>query len=384
MSGTLPLRTSWTIARRDLNRRFRGLRLLLVCMFLGVGALAAIGTLTGAIRGEIETRGREILGGDLQVSVWQREASAEEMQWLARLGQVSGGLRMQASASTETTAAPVELKSIDSAWPLFGTFRLADGRIAGAPPTGQAWLAQGAADRLGIGTGDKFRLGTIELTVGGIIGDEPDRLGEGFALGPTIIVAEDVPERAGLVAPGSMYRSKYRIALDPPRDAKAVSEQIEERFPSAGFEIRTADRASPGADRFVSRMGDFLVLVGLAALVIAGIGIGGGVSSYLEARRGSIATLKILGATSRDIARIYALQLGAASLAGAAAGLAAGVLVTPLLGWALGSILPVEVTAITPYTLHGRVSDGNRVCHEHAGHQSDPGTSRFALPVLTV
>ena len=34
-------RTAWTIARRDLSARFRGLRLLLVCLFLGVGALAA-------------------------------------------------------------------------------------------------------------------------------------------------------------------------------------------------------------------------------------------------------------------------------------------------------------------------------------------------------
>ena len=68
-------------------------------------------------------------------------------------------------------------------------------------------------------------------------------------------------------------------------------------------------------DRFVDRMSEFLTLVGLAALVIAGIGIGGGVTSYLDARRQGIATLKILGASSSDIARIYALQIVAASLA---------------------------------------------------------------------
>ena len=61
-----------------------------------------------------------------------------------------------------------------------------------------------------------------------------------------------------------------------------------------GFDIDTADRAAPGTDRFVDRMSEFLTLVGLAALVIAGIGIGGGVTSYLEARRQGIATLKIL------------------------------------------------------------------------------------------
>ena len=48
---------AWRIARRDLNARFKGLRLLLVCLFLGTGALAAIGTLTAAIEGEIASSG---------------------------------------------------------------------------------------------------------------------------------------------------------------------------------------------------------------------------------------------------------------------------------------------------------------------------------------
>lgn len=85
-----------------------------------------------------------------------------------------------------------------------------------------------------------------------------------------------------------MYRAKVRIALPPARNPDAVAEALKAQFPSAGFEVRTRDRAAPGAERFVTRMGDFLILVGLAALVIAGIGIGGGVSSYLEARRGSV------------------------------------------------------------------------------------------------
>ena len=90
------------------------------------------------------------------------------------------------------------------------------------------------------------------------------------------------------------------------------------------------------------QMSDFLTLVGLAALVIAGIGIAGGVSSYLDQRRTSIATLKVLGATSSDIVRIYAMQIGVAAMAGSMAGLAAGVLVTPLLAAALEGLLPVE------------------------------------------
>lgn len=334
--------TAWRIARRDLNARFKGLRLLLVCLFLGTGALAAIGSLTAAIESEIEANGREYLGGDLQIELWQRGLDTEERAALEELGDVSAGTRLQAMARRGDQAAPIELKAIDASYPLYGELTLEDGRSVGAPAPDAAWLSQGAADRLGVTPGDAIQIGTETLDVGGIIAVEPDRLGEGFQLGPTVIVAEDLPMRAGLIAPGSMYQSKTRVRFDQERDLEAVEEQLEDRFPEAGFDIDTADRAAPGTDRFVDRMSEFLTLVGLAALVIAGIGIGGGVTSYLDARRQGIATLKILGASSSDIARIYALQIVAASLAGSLAGIAVGVALVPLLGMALQGLLPVS------------------------------------------
>lgn len=337
---------AWTIARRDLASGFRGLRLLLVCLFLGVGALAAIGSLTSAIESELELQGQAILGGDLEVELWQRDLTEEEADWLSQFGTLSPGYRLQAMASTPAAAVPVELKAVDENFPMYGALLLEGGREAGAPASGEAYLAPGAAERLDIGTGDSFTLGSETVTVAGIIAEEPDRLSEGFALGQTVIVARELPQIAGLTAPGAMFQTKTRIAFTGNADPETVEQALFEAFPGVPFDTRTASMASPGAERFVSRMGEFLTLVGLAALVIAGIGIGGGVNSYLEARRNSIATLKILGATSGDIARIYALEIGAAALAGSLAGLAAGVLVTPLLASALGSLLPVTTSFV--------------------------------------
>ncbi|WP_232496233.1 ABC transporter permease [Novosphingobium kaempferiae] len=330
------------LARRDLSARFKGLRLLLVCLFLGVGAIAAIGTLTGSIERELGTRGREILGGDIELRVWQRALSQEEDAALARLGHVSHGLRMQAIATRGDATAPVALKAVDDSWPLYGRLELVDGRRVGAPQSGTAWIAKGTAARLGVAKGARIAIGGVPVTVGGVIASDPEQMSEGFALGDTAVVALDLPARAGLTAPGAMYRSVVRVRFtDPQRDPEPVVDALKERF-GQSFETRTRKAASPSTERFVTRMGEFLVLVGLAALVIAGIGIGGGVSSYLEARRTSIATLKVLGATSGDIARIYLLQVGAAAVVGSLAGLAAGVLVTPLLSSALQSLLPVE------------------------------------------
>ena len=333
--------TAWRLARRDLSARFRGLRLLLVCLFLGTMALTAIGSLTAAIERELSTRGGELLGGDLQVSVWQRGLSDEERRALANNGLLSEGVRLQAMARSGDMAVPVELKAIDAAYPLYGALTLKDARSVGMPPIGEAWLSQDAADRLGVIPGASLAIGTATLRVGGIISGEPDRLGEGFQFGPTVIVDAGLPARAGLLAPGSMYRTKVRLKLATGQTPQNVAEAFQQRFPTAGFELRTRDEASPGADRFVQRMGDFLTLVGLAALVIAGIGIGGGVSSYLDARRANIATLKILGATSGDIARIYTLEIGAAAVVGSLLGLTAGIALTPLLGVALQGLLPV-------------------------------------------
>lgn len=338
---------AWRLARREFSARFRGLRLLLACLVLGVGALAAIGSLTSAITREIGSRGRTILGGDVEAVVWQRMLTGEERAALAPLGRVSEGTRMQAIAANGTVSVPVELKAVDAGWPLVGRLRLTNGQLVGAPPPGTAWLASGAAARLGLMPGARFNLAGTPLLVGGIIADEPDRLAEGFALGPTVIVPLDMPVRAGLTAPGAMFRSRTRLACAAPCDATALAAGFKARFPSSGIEIRTRDKAAPGAENFLTRMGDFLELVALAALLIAGIGIGGGTASYLEARRGGIATLKVLGATSGDIARIYLLQIAMAAFVGSVIGLAAGAAVLPLIGRALDGVLPLHA-ALAP------------------------------------
>ena len=81
-------RLAWNLARRDLHRSLQGLRLLFLCIFLGVATLAAIGSLTSAITTEIAERGRVILGGDLQISMSQRQASPSELQAMRSRGEI--------------------------------------------------------------------------------------------------------------------------------------------------------------------------------------------------------------------------------------------------------------------------------------------------------
>jgi putative ABC transport system permease protein len=330
----------WRIARRDLSARIRGLRLLAVCLFLGVATLAAIGSLTAGIADELSNRGQIILGGDIAVEVSQREATEAEKAELRKLGAVSETVRLRAMAIAEDSVL-AELKAIDGAYPLYGKLTLADGKRASQPEPGETYIGQSMSERLDIGVGDTVRFGEQRFRVAAIIDEEPDRLGEGFTLGPVAIISLKSLPSTGLIQPGSMYEAKYRVKLLQPQNAKAVAERLEKQYAVAGWDVQSRENGAPGTRRFIERMGQFLTLVGLAALVIAGIGVGNGVDSYLESKRASIATLKVNGADSGLIFRIYMVQIFTVALFAIVLGLAVGSVLPQAIGWIAGDVLPV-------------------------------------------
>jgi putative ABC transport system permease protein len=338
------MRFAWGVARRDLNRSLRGLRLLFLCIFLGVATLAAIGSLTAAITGEISNRGQVLLGGDVQVEMSQRRASPPELAAMRAQGALSETVRLRAMARQPGSASGAilsELKAVDGAYPLYGTLRVG-GRPARAPGPNEILVAPALAERLALRTGGLLRFGEADFRIAGIISEEPDRVGEGFTLGPVGIVSLAGLERTGLVQPASLYTAKYRVRLPAGADPDAVIERLQARDPASGWEYDSRDNAAPGARRFFDRMGQFLGLIGLSALVIAGIGVSNGVASYLRRKRDGIATLKMLGAGSADVARIYLLQIGLVALLGVASGLIVGALLPPVAIALAGDLLPVR------------------------------------------
>ncbi len=339
----LPLATLWRIARRDLATRIRGLRLLAVCLFLGVATLAAIGSLTSGITSELERRGQTILGGDIEFSLPQREASAEEMAGFRSIGAPSATLRLRAMANAPGGDALLsELKGVDGAYPLYGTMRLESGARKGPPPAGSIWIGKDLASRLGLKVGGDVKFGEKSFKIDGIIAEEPDRLGEGFTLGPVAIIGLGDLPATQLIQPGSLYESKYRVRLPDGANPEAAGKALSARFPDAGWDITDSSNGAPGTRRFIERMGQFLSLVGLAALVIAGIGVGNGVASYLAGKRPGLATLKVLGADSAVVLRIYGLQILAVAAASITAGLVVGALMPSLIGAVAGDVLPVR------------------------------------------
>ncbi|WP_417622084.1 ABC transporter permease [Parasphingorhabdus sp.] len=335
---------AWTIARRDLRGRFIGLRLLIICLFLGVATLAAIGSLTNAITEELANRGQAILGGDIEIAVAQREATNEELAALKRAGTLSETLRMQAMARLPdgSDTQLVELKGVDNGYPLYGKFTLEGGQSVRAPDAQEIYVTPALMQRLSLAIGDPISFGEASFTMSGVIAEEPDRLSEGLSLGPVAITSLDGLRRTELIQPGSLFESKYRLKLPVTADPRVIGDRLVEQFPNAAWEVKTRDDGAPSTRRFIERMGQFLTLVGLASLVIAGIGVGNGVASYLRGKQGAIATLKILGADSPMIFRIYLFQIMTVALGAIVFGLAVGAIAPLAIIRIAGDVLPIK------------------------------------------
>ncbi len=333
----------WRLAWRDLRRGGHGLVLLALCLFLGTAALAGIGSLSASLIAALDAQGRRALGGDVELSVSQRRATVEERAMFDAAGRVSETVSMRAMARGRDAALTtlVDLKGVDGAWPLVGRLALTDGAGASRPHGLQVAVDPALADRLKLHVGSPVRIGAASFTVIGLIADEPDWLGTGFTLGPRVLMDMAGLQATRSVQPGSLYTSRYRIVLPPGADAHSVADRLTARFPDAGWQARTSDQASASLKRGIVRLGQFLSLVGLASLVIAGVGVGSGVAAYLGGKTQVVATLKVLGADSSTIAAIFVVQLGIVALVGIGGGVALGAAVPAIVAGLAGDALPV-------------------------------------------
>jgi len=344
-------------ARRELRSGVSGFRIFLACLALGVAALAAAGSTAEAFRQGLASQSRTILGGDVAVSVQGRRFTPAEQAAFDRLGRTTLTVGVRAMADAPQGRRLAEVRGVDDAFPLAGVVEL-KGAASIQAATRTLDGAPGAAvepellDRLSLHLGQRLMIGDQPFVVRAVLVSEPDRLGRGFSLGPGVMVSRRVLEASGLLAADSLFGETVRIALPPNADPAAVARALTAAFPDSGLRIRGRNEAAAGLDRLIDQLEFFLGFIGLAALLAGGLGVSSAVSTYLEARKPSIAVLKALGADGVLIRNLYLIQISVLAALGIGIGLGVGAASPFLLGWIARNRLPVPVLfAVYPLPL---------------------------------
>ena len=341
-------------ARREMRGGLRGFRLFLACLALGVAAIAAVGSVRAAIEAGLAREGASLLGGAAELDFTYRFATDVERAWMqTRADAVSEIVEFRSMAVVGDDRALTQIKGIDDLYPLVGQVELVPAMPLETALSVQdgvpgAVMERALSDRLGLVPGDRFQLGNKTFRFSAALTREPDSAASGFALGPRTLLKRAALEGSGLLSPGTLFNSKYRLALSPDADLAALQAQAEAAFSNAGMRWTDARNGAPGVAQFVDRLGAFLILVGLSGLAVGGVGVAAAVRAYLQGKTAVIATLRALGASRATIFQTYFIQIGTLSVVGVALGLTLGAFVPLLLAPVIEARLPVPA-AFTLY-----------------------------------
>ena len=336
------LRLAWRQAR-GARRHFV---VFFACVVLGVAALVSVGSFAAVLNRTLAREAKSLLGGDVELrSARPLPADVDgELSALVSRGATVAPVRelvgMARGADNGRTVL-VELKAAAPAYPLYG--RLATTPAAPLPVLLRddgAVVQRELLDRLGLRVGDRLALGSVTLTVRGVVESEPDRSASLVTLGPRVFVAPETLERSGLVQFGSRVRYRTLVKLPPELAARELRENLARRISDPGVRVSSFDEAQPGLRRFFTQLTMYLGLVGLASLLVGGIGVASSVSAFVRRQQPTIAILKALGASSRTILTMFLVQTQVIGVAGSLVGAALGVALQPLLMAALAGFVP--------------------------------------------
>ncbi|EHK58507.1 ABC transporter permease [Allomesorhizobium alhagi] len=349
LSQTLKLAIRFSL--REMRGGLSGFMIFLTCIALGVAAIGGVNSVARAITAGVANEGQTLLGGDIRFELNQREMTDAERAFVAQLGTLAESANMRSMARLEdgSDQSLAEVKAVDDAYPLYGAL-LTEPALSRAELFGERAGAFGAAapdiffERMGIELGDRIKLGSATFEVRARIVAEPDAISDGFGFAPRLMVSLEGLRASGLIQPGSLVEHAYKVRLPPnstEADLVAIRDVAAERFPEAGWSVRTRSNAAPALASNIERFSQFLTLVGLTALVVGGVGVANAVSAYLDGKRGVIATFKSLGASGGFVFTVYLVQILIIAGIGIIAGLALGALMPFAAGAVLSSIIPV-------------------------------------------
>ncbi|WP_454013506.1 ABC transporter permease [Aquamicrobium terrae] len=360
----MPLAQTFALALRFSLREMRGglsgFLVFLACIALGVAAIGGVNSVARSILDGVAGQGQVILGGDIRFQLNLREATSAERAFLTGLGTVSESsvMRSMARLPDGSDQALVEAKAVDEAYPLYGALET-DPALPRTDLFGEKAGVYGAVapdllfERLKLKPGDRLMLGGATFELRAKLVTESDAVSEGFSLAPRLLISRQGLAASGLLQPGSLVENAYKVRLpagSSEADLAAIRKQAGEKFPQAGWSIRTRTNAAPALSANIERFSQFLTLVGLTSLVVGGVGVANAVRAYLDGKRAVIATFKSLGASGGFVFAVYLMQI----LMIAAIGIGIGLLLALFVPFAVSASLQ----SLIPLPAHGGLYPG--------------------------
>ncbi|HEX5070118.1 MAG TPA: FtsX-like permease family protein [Vicinamibacterales bacterium] len=351
---TFVLRMAW----RETRAAWARLLFFFFCVAIGVAAIIVIRSVIQSVRSTLTREAREIIGADIVVQ--SPRPPTDEVRAILNQELAGAELARTEVVQTRTMAAAekgkgngkvklVELRGIETGFPLYGSIALEDGTL-----TPQLLAGRGVAVtpefllEMDLAAGDAVKLGGQRFTIRGVVTkDRIDNGGQAFAFGPRVYLALADLRAIGLLGFGSSANYRTFLKVDE-RRIDDITSRLKERYRDSIVGVRSWRTFEDRLGQNLVTAENYLSLVGFAMVVLGGIGVWSVTRVLVQQKVKSVAILKCLGATARQVLAVYVIEVLWLTLSGCVLGAGLAAAAVAAIPDRLLAPLGIATVAVTP------------------------------------
>ena len=302
-------------ALKDISRNYRKISSIIVTLFISLFILSAIFTIEDSLKKELNDNAKVLLGGDLEIDYNRNQGDLNLVNKVKEFSTVSQMIEFSTMLSTigrtKNKSLFTRIKTVDEKYPLYGKViyepKGAFERMQKEPNT--ILINESLSKTLKIKINEEVKVQDQSFTVIGIIKSVPDVSGF-VAFGDWALAGKQTLEILKLNGIGSFLNYEYKVKFNLNDDANKIEKKIENIFKNdEKVKLRYPENSASGLKRIINSFSQFLSLVSISAMLIAGIGIANTLLSFINQNNMSIAVRKAVGFYSGNIKTLYYLQL---------------------------------------------------------------------------
>ena len=302
-------------ALKDLSRNYKKISSIIVTLFISLFILSAIFTIEDSLKKELNDNAKVLLGGDLEIDYNRNQGDLNLVNKVKEFSTVSQMIEFSTMLSTtgreKNKSLFTRIKTVDEKYPLYGevVYEPEDAyeKMQKEPKT--ILINESLSKTLKIKINDKVKVQDQSFIVVGIIKSVPDVSGF-VAFGDWALAGKQTLEILKLNGIGSFLNYEYKVKFKPSDDPEKIESKIKDIFKDdQKVKLRFPENSASGLKRIINNFSQFLSLVSISAMLIAGIGIANTLLSFINQNNMSIAVRKAVGFYSGNIKTLYYLQL---------------------------------------------------------------------------
>ena len=343
------------LAFRELlnNRRFS--LFFLFNLALGLAGFIALDSFKESLDNHLGQNSKAILGADIALTSYLpfEEKTLDALE--AKFPQNTLSTRKTSlftMVATEDQTRLVQITGIEKEFPFYGKMVLKNNGVVESKNveqslalSGEAWVYPELLFMLGLKLGGSLKIGEKKFRIADTVLDDPSSSFSSFGLAPRVYLAYSQMQETALLSKKSRINYQRLYRLPDGTDLSGLVVKLQNKINSfdgsdSKIRILTHKRAGNNLGRLLGYLNDYLGLVAMIAVFLAGIGAAYLFRNYLVHRFREISILMSLGATRQQTYRMVLWQLGLLGTGAAFIAIIISLAILPLLPLLLKQFLP--------------------------------------------